>query len=127
VDDMGQWAGFGQGYPTRALMLFIGFIALIGLPPAGTFLAKVNYFSQLWEKYQMTQSQSILILLIIAILLTAVSIYYYLRIPFHMYFKKGDVVHPADSLKNNWIYFLLAGGIIACMLFPTGIYAIWKA
>jgi NADH-quinone oxidoreductase subunit N len=127
VDDMGQWAGFGQGYPTRALMLFIGFIALIGLPPAGTFLAKVNYFSQLWEKYQMTQSQSILILLIITILLTAVSIYYYLRIPFHMYFKKGDVVHPADSLKNNWIYFLLAGGIIACMLFPTGIYAIWKA
>jgi len=108
-------------------MLFIGFIALIGLPPAGTFLAKVNYFSQLWEKYQMTQSQSILILLLSAILLTAVSIYYYLRIPFHMYFKKGDVVHPADSLKNNWIYFLLAGGIIACMLFPTGIYAIWKA
>jgi hypothetical protein len=44
-----------------------------------------------------------------------------------MYFKKGDVFHPADSLKNNWIYFLLAGGIIACMLFPTGIYAIWKA
>lgn len=126
-NDMENWAGFGQAYPIRALTLFIGFIALIGLPPAGTFLAKVNYFSQLWEKYQMTQSSPVLILLIVAIFMTAVSIYYYLRIPFQSYFKKGDVKHPADSFKNNWIYLVLAGIIMGCMLFPTGIYAIWKA
>jgi NADH-quinone oxidoreductase subunit N len=126
IDDMSNWAGFGQAYPVRALALFLGFIALIGLPPAGTFLAKVNYFSQLWEKYQMTQSNPILAILIIAILMTAVSIYYYLRIPYFMYFKKGEVIHPADSFKNNWIYLLLGGGIIACMLFPTLIYSIWK-
>jgi NADH-quinone oxidoreductase subunit N len=126
IDDMRNWAGFGQAYPVRALALFIGFIALIGLPPAGTFLAKVNYFSQLWEKYQMTQSNPILALLIIAILMTAVSIYYYLRIPYFMYFKKGEVIHPADSFKNNWVYLALGGGIIACMLFPTLIYSIWK-
>lgn len=126
-DDMGNWAGFGQAYPVRALMLFLGFIALIGLPPAGTFIAKVNYFSQLWEKYQMTQANPILILLVVAVLMTAISIYYYLRIPFHMYFKKGDVIHPVDSLKNNWIYLVLSGIIIACMLFPTVIFNIWKA
>lgn len=127
ANDQGHWAGFGQAYPARALTLFIGFIALIGLPPAGTFLAKINYFSQLWEKYQMTQQNLILALLLVAVIMTAVSIYYYLRIPFHMYFKKGDTIHPADSLKNNWIYFILAGGIIACMLFPTLIFNIWKA
>ena len=126
-NDMDQWAGFGQRYPVRALTLFIGFIALIGLPPAGTFLAKVNYFSQLWEKYQISQSNSILVLLLAAILMTAISIYYYLRIPFQMYFKKGDAIHPADTLKNNWIYWVLTCGIIACMLFPTLIYSIWKA
>jgi NADH-quinone oxidoreductase subunit N len=127
MDDMGQWAGFGQAYPVRALSLFIGFVALIGLPPAGTFLAKVNYFSQLWEKYQITQSNPTLALLVIAILMTAISIYYYLRIPFHMYFKKGDAIHPADTLQNNWIYLVLTCGIIASMLFPTLIYSIWKA
>jgi NADH-quinone oxidoreductase subunit N len=127
VNDMGQWAGFGQTYPIRALFLFVGFIALIGLPPAGTFLAKVNYFSQLWEKYQMTQANSILFLLITAIFMTAVSIYFYLRIPYQMYFKKGHVSHPADNFKNNWIYLLLTSLIIGCLLFPSHIYGIWKA
>ncbi len=125
-NDLDQWAGFGQAYPIRALMLLLGFIALIGLPPAGSFLAKVNYFSQLWEKYQLTQANAILALLSIAILMTAVSIYYYLRIPFHMYFKKGTAIHPADSLANNWIYLILSGLIIACMIAPNAIYGIWK-
>jgi NADH-quinone oxidoreductase subunit N len=127
TNDMENWAGFGQTYPLRGLFLLIGFIALIGLPPAGTFLAKVNYFSLLWEKYQMTQANPILILLVVAILMTAVSIYYYLRIPFQMYFKKGTTIHPADNLKNNWIYLVLSGLIIACMLSPTLIFGIWKA
>ena len=125
-NDMENWAGFGQAYPLRGLFLLIGFISLIGLPPAGTFLAKVNYFSQLWEKYQMTQANPILLLLVVAILMTAVSIYYYLRIPFQMYFKKGTKIHPADSLQNNWIYLVLCGLIIACMASPTLIYGIWK-
>lgn len=126
-NDMEQWAGFGQAYPVRALFLLMGFIALIGLPPAGTFLAKVNYFSQLWEKYQLTQANSILFLLIIATLMTAISIYFYLRIPYQMYFKKGHVSHPADSLRNNWIYLVLTSLIIGCLVFPTHIYGIWKA
>ncbi len=75
----------------------------------------------------MTQANPILILLVVAILMTAVSIYYYLRIPFQMYFKKGTTIHPADSLKNNWIYLVLSGLIIACMLSPTLIFGIWKA
>ena len=127
ANDMQLWGGFGQAYPVRAASLLIGFIALVGLPPAGTFIAKVNYFSQLWEKYQMSTSNSILALLLIAVMMTAVSIYYYLRIPFQMYFKKGAAIHPADNLKNNWIYLVLTCAIIACMLFPTLIYTIWKA
>lgn len=127
TNDMANWSGFGQAYPVRALMLLLGFIALIGLPPAGTFIAKVNYFSQLWEKYQMTQANPILVLLLVAVLMTAVSIYFYLRIPFQMYLKKGDAIHPADSFKNNWIYLVLSGIIIGCMLFPTLIFNIWKA
>ena len=74
----------------------------------------------------MTQINPILVLLLIALFMTAVSIYYYLRIPYFMYFKKGDAIHPADSFKNNWIYLILGGGIIGCMLFPTLIYGIWK-
>lgn len=125
-NDLENWAGFGQSHPVRGMLLLLGFISLIGLPPAGTFLAKVNYFSQLWEKYQMTQAMPILILLVVAILMTAVSIYYYLRIPFQMYFQKGTVLHPADHLKNNWIYLVLSGFIVACLLSPTLIYGIWK-
>jgi NADH-quinone oxidoreductase subunit N len=121
-DDMLAWTGYAQRQPLRSATLVVGLIALIGLPPAGTFLAKVTYFSQLWEKYQSGQQSSVLALLLVAVIVTLISVYYYLRIPYFIYLKKPE---NADGLQadkfsgKDWGYLLLAILVIGALVTPN--------
>jgi NADH-quinone oxidoreductase subunit N len=128
-DDMNTWAGYAQRNPLRAATLLVGLIAMIGLPPAGTFLAKVTYFSQLWEKYQNGQQTSVLALLIVALLVTAISVFYYLRIPYHIYLKKGESRQdlPVAKLSGmDWGYMLLAVLLIGALIHPNLFFELLK-
>lgn len=128
-DDMDRWSGYAQQNPMRAATLFVGLIALIGLPPAGTFLAKVSYFTQLWEKYQNGQQGIVLVLLIIALILTAVSVFYYLRIPYNIYLKKGasELGLPKTKLSgSDWGYVLMAILLIGSLINPNLFFELLK-
>lgn len=121
-DDMLAWTGYAQRQPLRSATLVVGLIALIGLPPAGTFLAKVTYFSQLWEKYQSGQQTSVLALLLVAVIVTLISVYYYLRIPYFIYLKKRENVDGllADKFSGkDWGYLLLAILVIGALITPN--------
>ncbi len=128
-DDMGAWAGYAQQNPLRSATLVLGIIALIGLPPSGTFLAKVTYFSQLWEKYQSGQQTSVLALLLIAILMTAISVFYYVRIPYHIYIKKRENEEelPVGKFSRvDWSYVLLAVLLIGALIHPNLFFDLLK-
>jgi NADH-quinone oxidoreductase subunit N len=128
-DDMNRWTGYAQQNPLRAATLFVGLIGLIGLPPAGTFLAKVSYFTQLWEKYQNGQQPIVLVLLVIALILTAVSVFYYLRIPYFIYLKKGsNELHvPRTKLSgSDWGYVLMAILLIGALINPNLFFDLLK-
>ena len=121
-DDMLAWTGYAQRQPLRSATLVVGLIALIGLPPAGTFLAKVTYFSQLWEKYQSGQQTSVLALLLVAVIVTLISVYYYLRIPYFIYLKKSENADGllADKFSGkDWGYLLLAILAIGALITPN--------
>ncbi len=121
-DDMLAWTGYAQRQPLRSATLVVGLIALIGLPPAGTFLAKVTYFSQLWEKYQRGQQSSVLALLLVAVVVTLISVYYYLRIPYFIYLKKpenGDGLLADKFSGKDWGYLLLAILVIGSLITPN--------
>ena len=121
ADDLNRWDGYAARQPGKAGLLLLGFVALIGLPPAGTFLAKITYFSLLWQSFQTHNSLSIMTLLAVAIFCTAISIYYYLKIPFRMYLKKAEV-SEGEALEKGmgfWIFIWLAVGIILCLLAPN--------
>ena len=127
-DDMGRWHQYANSNPMNALLILIGFIALIGLPPAGTFLAKITYFSLLWEKYQLAHQSTILFLLVTAVLTTAISLFYYLKIPFYMYLKKSQPDQIADQMasQNTLVWAIIAAGIIFCFLAPNMVLNFWK-
>ena len=129
TNDMGRWPSYAANNPRKAFLLFLGCIALIGFPPAGTFLAKVMYFSQLWEKYQNDQQAEVLLLFLVALAMTAVSLVYYLRIPFHMYLKKTpdfEKKQAKNQGQNEWAYWVLALVIIATLVAPSYFLSIWK-
>ncbi len=127
--DVKSFAGLGAEKPLPAFFLLTGLIALVGLPPAGTFIAKITYFSLLWSNYEMTTSIGLLVLLLVAILVTAISLFYYLKIPFQLYFKKSteksDLWKELTSLEI-YSYGFLTAILIASILFPAVLTNLWK-
>jgi NADH-quinone oxidoreductase subunit N len=129
MDDMKTWSGYAQQQPLRSATLLLGLIALIGLPPAGTFLAKVTYFSLLWEKYQDGQQTIVLVLLLSALIFTAISVYFYLRIPYFIYLKKSEIIPSSQGTKQSgkdWGYVVLAILLITALIRPNLIFELLK-
>ncbi|MDE2392615.1 MAG: hypothetical protein KGM03_02755, partial [Cytophagales bacterium] len=129
ANEVKSFAGLGVEKPLPAFFLLTGLIALVGLPPAGTFLAKMTYFSLLWSNYEMTTSIGLLVLLLVAIVVTAISLFYYLKIPFQLYFKKSaeksNLWQELTSLEI-YSYGFLTAILIASILFPAALTNLWK-
>jgi NADH-quinone oxidoreductase subunit N len=129
AEDVSAFAGLGSSKPLPAFFLLTGLVALVGLPPAGTFLAKLTYFSLLWSNYELNQTVGILILLIVAIFTTAISLFYYLKIPFQLYFKKS-LVKSSLWLEMRPLeigsYGFLVAILLLSILFPTVLTNLWK-
>jgi NADH-quinone oxidoreductase subunit N len=99
-----NFKGLGRINPFYGIMMLIVMISLAGLPPTAGFFAKLNIFSALWETYQTTNQPILLWLFIFGLLNTAIALFFYLKIPFMMFFKD-----PADNQEfelNSTQFFL---------------------
>ena len=129
AENVNSYAGIGIEKPLPSFFLLTGLVALTGLPPAGTFIAKITYFSLLWSSYENNPATWVLILLVVAVLVTAISLFYYLKIPFQMYFKKSTEKSKlwADlSFLEMCSYGFLTAILITSILFPALVSALWK-
>ena len=105
--------GFAKQQPLLAFTTTIFLLSLAGIPLTAGFLAKfymlkaaVSADKHLW-------------LVIFAVLMAAVSIYYYFRVIQAMYFKEGDSqdIHVTPAFK--WIMVILAFIVILLGIFPN--------
>lgn len=90
TSEMEQWRGLGKQYPLIGVLILIVMISLTGLPPTAGFNAKLYVFSALWESYLDNGSQAMLWLFIIGLFNTVVSLFYYLKVPYLMFFKESS-------------------------------------
>jgi NADH-quinone oxidoreductase subunit N len=97
MESLESFAGQGVKFLWPSIFLLTGFIALTGLPPTVGFTAKIFIFSSVWESYQSSGKSVLLWLLIFGLLNTVVSLFYYLKIPFYAFIKKGK----SDRKSNN--------------------------
>lgn len=112
VKTIADYRGVGKSYFWPMLFLLIALIALTGLPPTAGFTAKLLVFSALWEAYQASDKNILLILLIIGLLNTVVSLFYYLRIPYEAFIKSRET-----NLKTNILTFEnLLGAILVLLI-----------
>jgi len=72
-DRIGDYSGMGRRAPLLALALSLCLISLIGLPPAAGFMAKFYIFSGAVQ-------HGLLWLVIVAVINSVISAYYYLRV-----------------------------------------------
>ncbi|GAA4428632.1 NADH-quinone oxidoreductase subunit N [Pontibacter saemangeumensis] len=87
VQRLEDFTGLGRAYPYIGVMALLYLLSLTGLPPLAGFMGKLLIFSNVWEAYALTQNNLLLMLLIAGILLTGVALFYYIKIPYYLFFK----------------------------------------
>ncbi len=127
-----EYKGLGQQYPLIGVLMLLVMLALTGLPPTAGFTAKFLIFSALWETYQASGSTIMALLLLIGLLNTVVSLFYYLKIPYYMFFKeKSDdtdlMKAPDNRLKNVAVEVGTGETILATVLVLPLILLFFKA
>lgn len=114
--ELEDYKGIGFRYPWIGATFAVFLISLAGFPPTGGFLAKFYVFSA-------AVRQGLVSLVIIGVLASLVSVFYYLRIIIYMYMKEAsyevdiDIDNPALFLA----LFLCLYGVLQLGIFPGNI------
>jgi len=99
---MSDWKGLGKTFAFPSILMLVVLVSLTGLPPTAGFNAKLYLFSALWESYVSSGSNFMLWLFAIGLFNTVISLFYYLKIPYLLFFKTNSgssVQKPSASLS----------------------------
>src|SRR5262245_30903822 len=97
--EIGDYAGIGFEAPGLTFSLSIFLLSLAGIPPTAGFMAKFFVFKTAWD-FQWGSSHNLRWLVIVAVINSIISIYYYLYPIVVMFFRplEPGFVRPRVSL-----------------------------
>ncbi len=85
TDHLDNFAGLGKRAPITAFSILVFLLALAGVPPSAGFIGKFVIFYSITIEAVKAASGWLLLIVIIAILNSALSLYYYARVIKYMY------------------------------------------
>jgi NADH-quinone oxidoreductase subunit N len=109
AEDIGDFAGLAKRQPWAALAMTVFMVSLAGIPPTAGFFGKFLLFKAMVAAQEYT-------LVIVGVLSSAVSLYYYLRVVVYMYMKPEGEGAEAPRLGFN-----SALVVFACALFTLAL------
>ena len=109
--------GFAKHQPLLAGVAVIFLLSLAGIPLTAGFLAKFYMINAV------INSGGFLWLVILAVLMAAISVYYYFRVIQAMYFKEGDAQAMEVSSSFKWVISLVAALVILLGVFPQLLFS----
>lgn len=114
--ELEDYAGVGFKYPWIGITFSIFLFSLAGFPPTGGFLAKFYIFVA-------AVRQGLVPLVIIGILASLISVFYYLRIIVYMYMREPsqEIEIAVENPSLFLVLFLCLYGVIQLGLFPRNI------
>ena len=113
TDDIRGFAGMWRRSPALALALAFCLVSLTGLPPTIGFWAKIYVFNAAVEA-------DLLWLVIVGVLNTAISAYYYLRIVREMFMADPETTTPVrPSLATGFCVGLATLGVLVFFVWPA--------
>ncbi len=106
-----DFAGLARRHPIAALGMLIFMLALAGIPPTAGFMGKLYLFAAAVEG-------GYVFLTLIAVIMSAVSLFYYFRIVVQMYLQDGEEegVEPAELLRDRWTEAMIVVCVVATMV-----------
>jgi len=119
--ELDDFAGIGFRYPWIGGTLSIFLLSLAGFPPTAGFLAKFYVFSA-------AVRSGLISLVVIGVLASLVSVFYYLRIVVYMYMREPgrEVDIEVDNPALFLVLFLCLYGVLQLGIFPGNILVIIK-
>ena len=110
-----DFAGLARRHPGAAAGMLIFMLGLAGIPPTAGFMGKLY----LWAA---TVEAGYIWLVVISVIVSSVSLYYYFRIVVQMYLKDGteEGASPAELLSDRW-----AETAIAVCVVLTLVIGVW--
>jgi NADH-quinone oxidoreductase subunit N len=110
IDD---WAGVASSRGGVALAMTVFLLSLGGVPPTGGFFAKFFLFKAALESPQLYW------LVVVGVLTSVVSVFYYLRIVIAMYFREPlRALTPTDSASTRAALVITALAVLLLGVFP---------
>jgi NADH-quinone oxidoreductase subunit N len=114
VDD---WAGLATQHPAAALAMTVCLLSLGGIPPTGGFFGKFLVFKSAMDVYD----GQLLWVVIVGIVNSAISVYYYLRIVTAMYFREAS--QPIVATRAAGLFFVMT--LCPVLVLELGILPGW--
>ena len=115
-DDLAQFGGLSRRSPVLACCMLIFLLSLAGIPPLAGFFGKFYLFT---NALRSNASMGLLWLVILAIGMSAVSLYYYLQILKQIYVKEAPPVapllNPSGITQLYLVVLALAVLLLGCM------------
>ena len=94
-------------------------ISLVGLPPFAGFTAKLFLFTALWESYLLSDNSLILIYMVISVAATVAALFFYLRIPYHLFLSKEEPTTSIEfSISTKFIATIFAIAMLLLFFVP---------
>jgi NADH-quinone oxidoreductase subunit N len=117
--EIGDYAGLGTTSPWIGAIFSVFLLSLAGFPPTGGFLAKFLVFSKAVEK-------GLAPLVVIAVLASLISAYYYLKIIVVMYMKppENDIAGDGDQPALFLVLFFCLMATLQLGIMPGNVLAI---
>jgi NADH-quinone oxidoreductase subunit N len=116
--DLDDLDGLYRRAPVLAFVLAVGVFSLIGLPPTAGFMGKLFLLISVWNHgYNW--------LVVLAVVNTAISLYYYLNLVRHAYTKDEPVREPAvltEPLYSNGWGLVLASFVLILGVMPEPVF-----
>jgi len=114
--ELEDYAGVGFKYPWIGVTFSIFLLSLAGFPPTGGFLAKFYVFST-------AVREGLLPLVIIGILASLISVFYYLRIIVYMYMREParEIEIAIENPALFLVLFFCLYGVIQLGIYPRNI------
>jgi NADH-quinone oxidoreductase subunit N len=119
--ELDDFAGVGFRYPWIGGTLTIFLLSLAGFPPTAGFLAKFYVFSA-------AVRAGLVSLVVIGVLASLVSVFYYLRIVVYMYMREPgrEVDIEVDNPALFLVLFLCLYGVLQLGIFPGNVLVVIK-
>jgi NADH-quinone oxidoreductase subunit N len=112
-ETISDYAGLARNHPGAAAVMLWFMLALAGIPPTAGFMGKLYLFAA-------TVGAGYVGLTVIAVIMSAVSLYYYFRIVVQMYLRDGAEAEPAEMHPDRWAEAMIA--VCAVVTLVVGVY-----